>query len=68
MSGLAIALPSHRKHGTKGVMASQARQSMRSVTTVDRFVPRDDAIPVMASQARQFMRLRTTAHHGVLGE
>ncbi len=32
---------------------------MRLWTTVDRFVPRDDAMPVIASAARQSMRLWT---------
>ena len=39
----------------KLVIASEARQSMRSWTTVDRFVPRDDAESVIASEARQSM-------------
>jgi hypothetical protein len=37
------------------VIASAARQSMRLWTTVDRFVPRDDAIPVIVSCAMPVM-------------
>jgi hypothetical protein len=40
------------QRGTKYVIARAAWQSMHLWTTVDRFVPRDDAIPVMVSAAR----------------
>jgi hypothetical protein len=41
-------------------VSPQARPSMCSWTTVDRFVPRDDADPVIASEARQSTRSWTT--------
>jgi hypothetical protein len=49
----------------KIVIASAARQSMRLWTTVDRFVPRDDAVPAIASAARQKIVIASAARQSM---